>query len=178
MFLLQLTAIPSNEPGVVHFKVDTLTCRVGLNPQHLQSLHIKVTPLPEHKDQWSMEELQIIEKFFDTRAAAPPYKPNSLSGFGCMLNVPYNVLKDFVQVMRLELISNLAQQQGLKWSVQWALRIPPSATPIAPTGMAAVLVCRSKILFFVSNFMNIHLMVKIMIITAQNVFLTYFEAYF
>lgn len=67
-----------------------------------------------------------------------------------MLNVPYNVLKDFVQIMRLELISGLAQQQGLKWSVQWALRIPPSATPIVPTGMAAVIVCRSKILFFVS----------------------------
>lgn len=48
---------------------------------------------------------QIIEKFFDTRAAAPPYKPNALSGFGRMLNVPYNVLKDFVQIMKLELVS-------------------------------------------------------------------------
>lgn len=98
-----------------------------------------------------MEELQIIEKFFDTRAAAPPYKPNALSGFGCMLNVPLNVLKDFIQIMRYELIPGLVQQQGLKWAVQWCLRIPPSATPIAPTGMAAVLVFRSKILFFVSR---------------------------
>jgi len=47
---------------------------------------------------------QIIEKFFDTRAAAPPYKPNALSGFGRMLNVPFNVLKDFVQIMKLELV--------------------------------------------------------------------------
>ncbi|XP_015606309.1 mediator of RNA polymerase II transcription subunit 14 isoform X2 [Cephus cinctus] len=143
-----LTAINSTEPGVVHFKVETLQCRVGLNPQHLQSLHIKVQPLPEHKDQWTLEELQIIEKFFDTRAAAPPYKPNTLSGFGRMLNVPFNVLKDFVQIMKLELVPGLVQQQQLKWSVQWCLRIPPSATPIVPTGMAAVLVCRNKILFF------------------------------
>jgi hypothetical protein len=50
---------------------------------------------------------QIIEKFFDTRAAAPPYKPNALSGFGRMLNVPYNVLKDFVQIMKLELVGEL-----------------------------------------------------------------------
>jgi hypothetical protein len=47
---------------------------------------------------------QIIEKFFDTRAASPPYKPNALSGFGRMLNVPCNVLKDFIQIMKLELV--------------------------------------------------------------------------
>lgn len=143
-----LTPIPTTEPGVVHFKVETLQCRVGLNTQHLQSLHIKVTCLPEHKDQWTLEELQIIEKFFDTRASAPPFKPNALCGFGRMLNVPYNVLKDFVQIMKLELMPSLIQQHQLKWAVQWCLRIPPSATPIVPTGMAAVLVCRNKILFF------------------------------
>lgn len=70
-----------------------------------------------------------------------------------MLNVPFNVLKDFVQIMKLELVPGLAQQQQLKWSVQWCLRIPPSATPIVPTGMAAVLVCRNKILFFVRIFL-------------------------
>ncbi|EFN81998.1 Mediator of RNA polymerase II transcription subunit 14 [Harpegnathos saltator] len=133
---------------MVHFKVETLQCRVGLNPQHLQSLHIKVQPLQEHKDQWSLEELQIIEKFFDTRAATPPYKPNTLSGFGKLLNVPFNVLKDIVQLMKLELVPSLVQQQQLKWSVQWCLRIPPSATPIVPTGMAAMIVCRTKTLFF------------------------------
>lgn len=58
-FVLQLTIINSTEPGVVHFKVDTLQCRVGLNPQHLQSLHIKVQPVVEHKDQWTLEELQV-----------------------------------------------------------------------------------------------------------------------
>ncbi|XP_032682223.1 mediator of RNA polymerase II transcription subunit 14 isoform X1 [Odontomachus brunneus] len=143
-----LVGINSTEPGVVHFKVESLQCRVGLNPQHLQSLHIKVQPLPEHKDQWTLEELQILEKFFDTRAAAPPYKPNTLSGFGKLLNVPFNVLKDFVQIMKLELVPSLVQQQQLKWSIQWCLRIPPSATPIIPTGMAGVIVCRNKILFF------------------------------
>lgn len=64
LHILQLIAIPSTEPGVVHFKVDTLQCRVGLNPQHLQSLHIKVTPLPEAKDQWSTEELQVDNQMY------------------------------------------------------------------------------------------------------------------
>uniref|UniRef100_A0A1B6C077 Mediator of RNA polymerase II transcription subunit 14 n=1 Tax=Clastoptera arizonana TaxID=38151 RepID=A0A1B6C077_9HEMI len=144
----QLAMLPTTERGYIHFKVDTLQCRVGLNTQHLQSLHIKVSCLPDHKDQWTLEELQVIEKFFDTRAAAPPYKPNALCCFGRMLSVPYNVLKDFVQIMKLELIPGLVQQQQLKWAVQWCLRIPPSATPLIPTGMASVLMCRSKILFF------------------------------
>ncbi|XP_020281468.1 mediator of RNA polymerase II transcription subunit 14 isoform X2 [Pseudomyrmex gracilis] len=138
----------STEPGIVHFKVESLQCRVGLNQQHFQSLHIKVQPLPEYKDQWSMEELQIIEKFFDTRVAAPPYKHNTLSGFGKMLNIRFKVLKDFVQIMKLELVPSLMQQQQLKWSVQLCLRIPPSAGPIVPPGTEGVHVCRSKILFF------------------------------
>lgn len=142
---------PGPVPGVVHFKSENLQCRVGLNPQHLQSLHIKVQPLPEHKDQWTLEELQVIEKFFDTRAAAPPYKPHTISGFGKILSVPFNVLKDFVQIMKLELIPGLVQQQQLKWSVQWCLKTPPSATPIIPTGTAAVYNGRSKILFYVST---------------------------
>lgn len=52
---------------------------------------------------------------------------------------------------------SLIQQHQLKWAVQWCLRIPPSATPIVPTGMAAVIVCRNKILFFVSIFEKIYM---------------------
>lgn len=67
-----------------------------------------------------------------------------------MLNVRFKVLKDFVQIMKLDLVPSLVQQQQLKWSVQLCLRIPPSAGPIVPPGTEGVHVCRSKILFFVS----------------------------
>lgn len=151
LFLTQLTLIPNSEVGVVHFKVgEVLQCRIVLNPQHFQSLHLKITPMPDNKEVWSGEELQILEKFFDTRAASPPYKPISMFTFCSMLNVPGNVLKNFVQIMKLELVPGLVQQQGMKWSVQWMLRIPPSAPPVIPTGMSGILVYRSKILFFVS----------------------------
>uniref|UniRef100_A0A146LY05 Mediator of RNA polymerase II transcription subunit 14 n=4 Tax=Lygus hesperus TaxID=30085 RepID=A0A146LY05_LYGHE len=143
-----LTSMQNSEQGVVTFKVDTLQCRVSLNPQHMESLHIKITPLPEHKDLWTLEELQILENFFESKAAAPPYKPNALSGFCKTLNVPQNVLKDFIQIMRLELVPALIQQQQFKWSVQWCLRIPPGAASLVPIGMAATVICRQKILFF------------------------------
>lgn len=86
---------------------------MALNASHLQSLHLKATPLPEHKDQWAAEELQLIERLFDVRAAAPPYKPNALCGFGRMLNVPLNVLKDFVQIIKLELVREHTEDDSL-----------------------------------------------------------------
>ncbi|KAL1505868.1 hypothetical protein ABEB36_005326 [Hypothenemus hampei] len=144
-----LSNIQINEPLVTLFKVnEMLQCRVFFNPQHMQSLHIKITHIPEHKEIYSPEEMQVLERFFETRAAAPPYKPMSTFTFCCMLNSPPNVLKDFIQIMRLDMMPHLAQQQGMKWSVQWLLRIPPNAMPIVPTGTQGVLGIRNKILFF------------------------------
>lgn len=73
----------------------------------MQSLHIKVTQIPlnmpdgKQPFQWNLDDLQIIEQFFELRVAAPPYRPNALCGFGRMLNVPPQVLKDFIQVCRV-----------------------------------------------------------------------------
>uniref|UniRef100_A0A1B0CC39 Mediator of RNA polymerase II transcription subunit 14 n=1 Tax=Lutzomyia longipalpis TaxID=7200 RepID=A0A1B0CC39_LUTLO len=147
----EMTQLPSNEPGVVFFKVDGLQCQVFLNHTHMQSLHMKVSQLQNvgvpDVHQWSQEDLQIIEQFFELRVAAPPYRPNSMCAFIRMINVNIpRVLKDFIQIMRLELMPELIQ--GLKWNVQFCLRVPPSAMPIVPTGMPAVLPFRGKILFF------------------------------
>lgn len=157
MFSLQMIQMPATEPGVVLFKVDTLQCQVYLNPNHMQSLHIKVTPLPmtgadgKQPFQWSQDDLQIIEQFFELRVAAPPYRPNSLCGFGRALNVQPQVLKDFIQIMRLDLMPELLP--GLKWNMQFCMRVPPAASPpIVPVGNPAVHICRQKILFFVSSF--------------------------
>lgn len=63
--LLQLAIVNSNEPGVIMFKTDVLKCRVALNPKNYQTLQLKVTP--ENTGPWSQEELQVLEKFFETR---------------------------------------------------------------------------------------------------------------
>lgn len=60
-------ALPSNEVGVTMFKAETLQCRVSFNTQTLQSLHLKLTPNPDFKDQWTNEELQVIERYFDAK---------------------------------------------------------------------------------------------------------------
>lgn len=65
--LLQLSIVNSNEPGVIMFKTDVLKCRVALNPKNYQTLQLKVTP--ENTGPWSQEELQVLEKFFETRVS-------------------------------------------------------------------------------------------------------------
>ena len=62
---VQLQLINSNEPGVIMFKTEALKCRVALNPKTNQTLQLKVTP--ENTGQWKSEELQVLEKFFETR---------------------------------------------------------------------------------------------------------------
>ncbi|XP_069060318.1 mediator of RNA polymerase II transcription subunit 14 isoform X2 [Pleurodeles waltl] len=138
-----LQLINSNEPGVIMFKTDVLKCRVALNPNTNQTLQLKVTP--ENAGQWKPEELQNLEKFFETRVAGPPFKANTLIAFTKLLGAPTHILRDCVHIMKLELFPDQATQ--LKWNVQFCLTIPPSAPPIAPPGTPAV-VLKSKMLFF------------------------------
>ncbi|KAK2850101.1 hypothetical protein Q7C36_008884 [Tachysurus vachellii] len=138
-----LTIVNSNEPGVIMFKTEVLKCRVALNPKSYQTLQLKVTP--ENTGPWSQEELQVLEKFFETRVAGPPFKYNTLNAFTKLLGAPTNILRDCVRIMKLELFPDQAAQ--LKWNVQFCLTIPPSAPPIAPPGTIAV-VLKTKMLFF------------------------------
>ncbi|XP_069801267.1 mediator of RNA polymerase II transcription subunit 14 isoform X2 [Dendropsophus ebraccatus] len=138
-----LQLINSNEPGVIMFKTDVLKGRVALNPTTHQTLQLKVTP--ENAGQWKPEELQVLEKFFETRVAGPPFKANTLIAFTKLLGAPTHILRDCVHIMKLELFPDQATQ--LKWNVQFCLTIPPSAPPIAPPGTPAV-VLKSKMLFF------------------------------
>lgn len=138
-----LQLINSNEPGVIMFKTEALKCRVALNPQTYQTLQFKVTP--ETTDPWLQEELQVLEKFFETRVAGPPFKANTLNAFAKLLGAPTHILRDCVRIMKLELFPDQATQ--IRWNVQFCLTIPPSAPPIAPPGTPAV-VLKSKMLFF------------------------------
>lgn len=135
-----MTMVPTQEPGVIQFRTETLQYKVSLNPTSLQSLHLKLTPA----DQWSPEELQVLERYFDTKVASFPYKPNAFMSFTRLMTAPLSILKDFVQLMRLELMPD----SNMKWSVQLCLTIPPAAPPIAPPGMSSIVMIRNKVLFF------------------------------
>ncbi|KAL3884058.1 hypothetical protein ACJMK2_030281 [Sinanodonta woodiana] len=136
------TSIPTTEPGVILFKSEALQYKVTMNSNTLQSLHIKVSPIPESKEQWTSEEIQILEKYFDFKVACPPYKSNALTAFGRLLRAKSRIVRDCIQIMRLELM----QDRNAKWSVQLCLTVPPSAAHIAPAGTPAIVVMTKVVL--------------------------------
>lgn len=52
----------STDATSLTFRCDTagLAARVTLHPQHMQSLHLQLTPLADVKDNWSADDLQVI----------------------------------------------------------------------------------------------------------------------
>ena len=56
----------ATEPSVIAFKVESLTCRVSINPDNsFQSLHLNVKP--DDPSQWQSDQLLAIQKFFDSK---------------------------------------------------------------------------------------------------------------
>ncbi|RUS87452.1 hypothetical protein EGW08_004768 [Elysia chlorotica] len=137
-----INLISLNDMGCLCFKVETLSFRVSLNSNTCQSLHVKITRTPESLDTWSDEEIQILEKFIDLKVFCPPYKLNSLTTIGRIIAAPLQILKDCIQIMKLELMPD----RSMKWTVQWCLTIPPSLHSISPVGIPAFVV-RKKIIF-------------------------------
>ena len=49
----------SSEKGVIMFKTTCLQCRVRLEPEFMQTLHLSAQPNPDSMEQWQPEEMQV-----------------------------------------------------------------------------------------------------------------------
>jgi len=142
-----LTSLTLPEPSVIGFKVEHLQCKVSINPDNsFQSLHLKV--VPDDPNQWKSDQLLIIQKFFDAKVVAPPYRPTFLSGFCRLLHCPQETLQNIVQLMRFEVQPELVTQSKLKWAVSLCLTMPPVAPNVFPVGQAGIIGNKEKILIF------------------------------
>ena len=61
--------------------------------------------------------LLVLEKFFDTKVAAPPYRPNHLTTFTRILLCPIDPLKDIVSILRLVNLWPIACK--LQWMTEY-----------------------------------------------------------
>jgi mediator of RNA polymerase II transcription subunit 14 len=134
------------------FRSESLQFRVSLDPNHFQSLHLKVIPVHESQNIWSLDEIQLLEKFFASKVVSPPFRPYGLAAFAKLVSLPTRIIKDCIQIIRLQLIPTIIEQQGWKWNVQLCLTVPPSSMPIVRPGMSAIVTSASKILIYVRNF--------------------------
>jgi mediator of RNA polymerase II transcription subunit 14 len=135
--------IHSAEPGVIQFRNEPMHFKIMTHPTTMQSLHLKIQPVEQYKSQWTQEELEVLERFFEAKVVCAPYKPNAFLAYGRLLNVLVKVLKDSIQLMK----SEMNPDKSCKWSINWCLTIPPAAplTMISP-GMSAILVLNNTTL--------------------------------
>ncbi|KAF7491073.1 Mediator of RNA polymerase II transcription subunit 14 [Sarcoptes scabiei] len=139
------TIIPTAEPGTILFKNDSLQFKIWMDYNTLL-IHLYVMSISE-MNQWSREELDVFQQYFETKVACAPFKPNSFIAFSRILVVPVLILKDLIRLMNLELHSD----QTLKWNLQIVLTYPPFCAQINPNsvGMSAFLILKNKILLFI-----------------------------
>lgn len=99
------------------------------------------------------------------QVACAPYKPNAFLSFTRMLSVNSRILRDFIRLMKLDMVNwqiyltellNVFHftlqypDQSLKWCVHFCVSIPPNIIG-SPPGMSACLLIKNKVLIFVRN---------------------------
>lgn len=145
-----LTLLPSTEPGTILFRAEGLLCKVTSHATNShQSLHLKIEPDPNFAHHWSTEHLLVLEKFFDTKVVAPPYRPNHFTTFSRILLCPIEALKDIVSIIRFEMFPEVVVKANLKWAPRICLTSTPAAPPIMPLGQPGLLKSQEKMLLFI-----------------------------
>ncbi|XP_065317157.1 uncharacterized protein LOC135925664 isoform X3 [Gordionus sp. m RMFG-2023] len=89
-------------------------------------------------------DYQILEKFLHVKIFDRDFRYNSLVSYCRILGAPINVLKDCIDIMRLEFL--IGTNNSFKWNLEWCLTIPPIGPILAPIGSPAVII-KNKMLF-------------------------------
>lgn len=134
---------PRNDTSVISYASEHLQFRFSVDKTRVL-VQLKVTPIM--MDEWRTEEIDVLERYFETRIGSYPFKADPFSGFCRLLfNYPKNVLRDFISIFKLELYS-----EHLDPNIQWNIALCPlitSATPFITPGYPSICPLRSVTLF-------------------------------
>lgn len=151
----ELVTVPvqGTQPHVIQFKTEILQFRVSYNMNSFQSIHLNVQSTPDLREHWPAEVLEVVQQFFELKIACPPFKLNTVRAFCRLIGTPIRVLKDCIEIMRME----LCPDNRHKWSVQWCLTVPPACAFVAPAGTPAVVFKKAtgKMLFMLQFTKNV-----------------------
>ncbi|KAJ7377757.1 Mediator of RNA polymerase II transcription subunit 14 [Desmophyllum pertusum] len=133
----ELLTLVRNELSCLVFKATQPTTNlqyvVGVDPSYT-ALRLSAKS-PHGQEQSWKDELNTLERFFETRVVCAPYKASAITAFARLLGAPASILRDCIKIMKLELNHDPTK---LKWRVEWCLSIPPNGPEIAPPGTPAV----------------------------------------
>ncbi|CAK8696395.1 mediator of RNA polymerase II transcription subunit 14-like [Clavelina lepadiformis] len=139
------------------FIAKTLHFLCRRHPQQLHKLLLKVQPVSNtgvHAlENWNAEDLQVLEKYFELRVISSPSRLNAIRSFFNIITAPSAVLKDLIQLMRLELTRGRSVGVIPNWFINLCLTSSPRGS-ISVHGMSCVLI-KDKILIFVQFTQNL-----------------------
>lgn len=93
-----------DDATVICYASEHMQYRFSMDPSR-GLVQMKATPLMI--DDWRPEDIEVLERYFETRIGSYPFKADPFFGFCRLLfNFPKNVLRDFIQIFKMELVSN------------------------------------------------------------------------
>lgn len=119
------------------------------HPQDMRRLVMKVNSaaVSQNMDNWVNEDLQILEKFFEVRVTCSPYRFGAMKSFFNIISAPSPILKDLIQLIKIEMLGSRSPQFYPKWNMSLCLTSPPTQS-IASVGEACIMI-KDKVLIFV-----------------------------
>ncbi|XP_028405529.1 mediator of RNA polymerase II transcription subunit 14-like isoform X2 [Dendronephthya gigantea] len=141
-----LMHLPQRQNGFA-FKTSNFKLSVFLEATTFRSLHLEVQPLPGQENFWKKEDLQDLQKFFELKVVSYPYKLNNLVSFLKMISAEQTILRDIIQIIKLELHNDPSHL----WNLEWCLTVPPGDQRRKQFfGSPAVVIAdNNKVVFFI-----------------------------
>ena len=142
------TLIHSTELGVIQFKDknELFHFKVQMHPETMQNLQVKITSL-DRSHNITQDEIETVERFFELKVLCEPFKPDAFSTFTRIIGTgQLKFVKDFIQLMRLELYPD----RSFKWQLNWCLTISPGTIMMRnlPFGMSSFVNSNHSMVFF------------------------------
>lgn len=136
---------PQNDSTVLIYASEFMKYRFDMDPQR-GLVRMKADPFV--MEEWRPQDIEVLEHYFETRIGAYPFKADPCLGFCRLLfNFPKDVLKDFIQIFRMELFANTHHMdQSVQWNIALCNLIPAGA-PFMQAGMSSVCPLKTVTLF-------------------------------
>ncbi|PIK47831.1 putative mediator of RNA polymerase II transcription subunit 14 [Apostichopus japonicus] len=74
----QLQVPATTEMGSIQFYSESLHYKISMHPATMQYLQLSVRAVEDKEQYWTQDELRILEKYFETKVACPPFKNHDL----------------------------------------------------------------------------------------------------
>lgn len=97
---------PISDTTVICYASEHMQYRFSMDPS--RGL-VQMKAIPNMIDDWRAEDIEVLERYFEARIGSYPFKADPFLGFCRILfNFPKNVLRDFIEIFRMELVSWLS----------------------------------------------------------------------